>query len=90
MQKSADLWRPGSVKIKRYYAKNGRLIPTAKRGKENSSEIETSTMSLPDISARNIGQIYCTCFVLISLLFISFPPLRRGDQSTVFSMDSIY
>ena len=29
-----DLWRPGSVKIKRYYAKNGRLIPTAKRGKE--------------------------------------------------------
>ena len=29
-----DLWRPGSVKIKRYYTKNGRLIPTAKRGKE--------------------------------------------------------
>ena len=27
-----DLWRP--VKIKRYYAKNGRLIPTTKRGKE--------------------------------------------------------
>ena len=29
-----ELWRPGSVKIKRYYAKNGRLIPTAKRGKK--------------------------------------------------------
>ena len=29
-----DLRRPGSVRIKRYYAKNGRLIPTAKRGKE--------------------------------------------------------
>ena len=29
-----DHWRPGSVKIKRYYTKNGRLIPTAKRGKE--------------------------------------------------------
>ena len=29
-----DLWRPGSVKIKRYYTKNGRLIPTAKRGKD--------------------------------------------------------
>ena len=29
-----DLWRPGPVKIKRYYTKNGRLIPTAKRGKE--------------------------------------------------------
>ena len=29
-----DLWRPESVKIKRYYAKNGRLIPTVKRGKE--------------------------------------------------------
>ena len=29
-----DLWRPGSVKIKRYYTKNGRLIPTAKRGKK--------------------------------------------------------
>ena len=29
-----DLWRPGSVKVKRYYTKNGRLIPTAKRGKE--------------------------------------------------------
>ena len=29
-----DLWRPRSVKIKRYYTKNGRLIPTAKRGKE--------------------------------------------------------
>ena len=29
-----DLWRPGKVKIERYYAKNGRLIPTAKRGKE--------------------------------------------------------
>ena len=29
-----DLWRPGSVKIKRYYTKNGRLIPTSKRGKE--------------------------------------------------------
>ena len=29
-----DLWRPGSVIIKRYYARNGRLIPTAKRGKE--------------------------------------------------------
>ena len=28
-----DLRRPGSVRIKRYYAKNGRLIPTAKRGK---------------------------------------------------------
>ena len=27
-----DLWRPGSVKIKRYYVKSGRLIPTAKRG----------------------------------------------------------
>ena len=27
-----DLWRP--VKIKRYYAKNGRLILTTKRGKE--------------------------------------------------------
>ena len=29
-----DLWRPGSVKLKRYYTKNGRLIPTAKRVKE--------------------------------------------------------
>ena len=29
-----DLWRTGSVKIKKYYAKNGKLIPTAKRGKE--------------------------------------------------------
>ena len=29
-----DLWRSGSVKIKRYYTKSGRLIPTAKRGKE--------------------------------------------------------
>ena len=29
-----DLWRPGSVKIKRYYAKSSRLIPTAKKGKE--------------------------------------------------------
>ena len=29
-----DVWRPGSVAIKRYYTKNGRLIPTVKRGKE--------------------------------------------------------
>ena len=29
-----NLWRPGSVKITIYYTKNGRLIPTAKRGKE--------------------------------------------------------
>ena len=29
-----DLWRPGSVKIKRCYIKNGRLIPKAKRRKE--------------------------------------------------------
>ena len=29
-----DLWRPGLVKIKRYCTKNGRLIPTVKRGKE--------------------------------------------------------
>ena len=29
-----DLWRPGSVKIKRYYAKNGRLISGVKGGKE--------------------------------------------------------
>ena len=29
-----DLWRPGSIKIKRYYTNNGRLISTAKRGKE--------------------------------------------------------
>ena len=29
-----DLWRPGSVKIKRYYVINIRLILKAKRGKE--------------------------------------------------------
>ena len=29
-----NLWRPGSVKMKIYCTKNGRLIPTAKRGKE--------------------------------------------------------
>ena len=48
-----DLWRPGSVKIKRYYAKNGRLIPTAKRGKEIKQQwnyIKTNTIYLPDIS----------------------------------------
>ena len=32
-----DLWRPGSVKIKRYYTKNDRLTPTAMRGKENKA-----------------------------------------------------
>ena len=51
-----DLWRPGSVKIKRYCTKNGRLIPTAKRGKEMKqlwSEIKTSTIYLPDISVWN-------------------------------------
>ena len=32
-----DLWRAGLVKIKRYYTKSGRLIPRAKRGKENKA-----------------------------------------------------
>ena len=35
------LWRPGSVKIERYYAKNGRLMPTAKRGKEVKQQLST-------------------------------------------------
>ena len=40
-----NLWRPGPVKIKRYYTRNGRLIPTAKSEKEkNNREIKTSTI----------------------------------------------
>ena len=45
-----DLWRRGSVKIKRYYAKNGRLIPTTKRGKEIKRKWnKTNTIYLPRI-----------------------------------------
>ena len=42
-----ELWRPGSVKIKRYYTKNGRLIPTAKREKEKVQYIWANILYLP-------------------------------------------
>ena len=87
-----DLWRPGSVKIKRYYAKNGRLILAAKRGKEIKQIHCTIHCNSSNRYIVIQIQIHALCkyivFILISLLFYFFSSLRRGDQSTVFCIVS--
>ena len=92
MQKGAASMETGSVKIKRYYAKNGRLILTAKRGKEIKQIHCTIHCNSSNRYIVIQIQIHALCkyivFILISLLFYFFSSLRRGDQSTVFCIVS--
>ena len=59
-----DLCRPGEGKIKRYYAKNGRLIPTAKRGKEI---LYTSYIQLDKLNFQIYNLNYHLYVVLLQL-----------------------